>query len=106
MPVTQVVIYQKPGGSFSSGLEAYQNKNSLYSTELNAAIDQCQTQMLADKILLEPPAFSWDQATEKLTVQRVISGVEEFLAARTFSTADVEASAAEAGWQLVSVEFS
>jgi hypothetical protein len=106
MFVTQVVIYQKPGSSFSSGLEAYQNKNSLYSAELNAAIDQCQTQMLADKILLEPPAFSWDQATERLTVQRVISDREEFFAARTFDVAIVEAAAAEAGWQLISVDFS
>jgi len=106
MPVTQVVIYQKSGGSFSSGLEAYQNKNSLYSAELNAAVDQCQAQMLADNVLLEPPVFSWDQATEQLTIQRVISDREEFISARTFNVALVESAAAEAGWQLVSVNFS
>jgi hypothetical protein len=106
MPVTQVVVYQKPGSSFSSGLEAYQDKNSLYSAELNAAIDQCQTQMLADNILLEAPVFSWDQATERLTVQRVVSSPEEFGGARTFDIELAVAKSAEAGWELISVDWS
>lgn len=106
MPVTQVVVYQKSGATFSSAEEAYQDKNSLYSAELTESIEQCHAEMVANNILLGPTTYAWDQATEQLTIQRTISDLEAFQAARTYDVAAVTDNSAQAGWIFISIGFS
>jgi len=98
MSATQVVTYQKPGATFSSGEEAYQNKNAFYSAELTASIDQYFSQMMTDGILLGPTSYSWNQATETLTVQREVSDLELFNNSRTYDVELALSKAVEAGW--------
>jgi hypothetical protein len=102
MPVTQTVIYQKSGATFSSGLEAHQDKNSLYSAELKESIEQCHAQLLANNILLGPDTYTWDQATEQLTIQRVVSDGLEFGISRTYDINAITTKSAEAGWLFIS----
>jgi hypothetical protein len=101
MPVTQTVVFQKLGATFSSGEEAHQDKNSLYSAELTESIEQCHAQMVANNILLET-SYAWDQATQQLTVQRVINSSEEFSSARTYDVPAVLVKSAESGWTFIS----
>lgn len=105
MPIIQVVIYQKSGATFSSAEEAYQNKNSLYSTELTESIDQCHAQMLTDNILLEPTSYAWDQEAKRLTIRRVLSNVESFESARTYDLDLASEKVIAAGWEFISAEY-
>lgn len=102
MPVTHTAVYQKSGATFSSGLEAHQDKNSLYSAELKESINQCHAQLLADGILIGEDTYTWDQATERLTIQRVVSGGPEFAFARTYDLNAITDKSAEAGWLFIS----
>jgi hypothetical protein len=102
MPVTHTAVYQKLGATFSSGLEAYQDKNSLYSAELQESINQCHAQLLANNILLGPDTYTWDQATGQLTVQRVVSSGLEFAVSRTYDLIEITDKSAEAGWLFMS----
>lgn len=106
MPVTQTVVYQKSGATFSSGLEAYQDKNSLYSAELTESINQCHAEMLTNNILLGPTTYAWDQATEQLTIQRAISDLEAFQVARTYDVTAVTDKSVQAGWVFISIGIS
>lgn len=106
MLVTQTVVYQKSGATFSSGEEAHRDKNSLYDAALTEAIDQCHAEMVANNILVGPTTYTWDQETEQLTIQRVISNVSEFLAARTYNVTAITDKSAEAGWVFISSGIS
>lgn len=106
MPVTHTAVYQKSGATFSSGLEAHQDKNSLYSAELKEAINQCHTQLLANGILLGPDTYTWDQATEKLTIQREVSSGYDFAVSRTYDLNEITGKSAEAGWLFISSGLS
>jgi hypothetical protein len=106
MPVTQTVVYQKSGATFSSGLEAHQDKNSLYDAELTESIDQCHAIMAANNVLIGPTIYTWDQETQQLTIQRTISNGPEFLAARTYNVTAVTDKSTQAGWVFISGSIS
>lgn len=106
MPVTQTVVYQKPGATFSSGEEAHQDKNSLYDPAFTESIEQCHAQMLVDGILLEPTSYTWDQETQQLTVRRVIRNNAEFTAARTYDIGAIVNNSTASGWNLISSDIS
>jgi hypothetical protein len=93
--------YTKVGATFASGAEAYADKNSLYGTELTAAVDACYAKMVADGVLLEPITYSWDQANSILTVTRIISSKEEYNSALTFDVNLGITRSTEAGWTFV-----
>ena len=102
MSTTMIVQYTKPGATYASGTEAHDDKISLYGAELNASISDCYAKMLTDGVLLEPVSYTWDQATEMLTVVKVVTSVEAYYAAVTFNVAAVLAASTAAGWTLVS----
>ena len=106
MSATQVVTYQKSGATFSSGAEAYQNKNVFYSAELTASIEQYFSQMTTDGILLGPTTYSWDQATGTLTIQRSVSDLQLFNNSRTYDVELALSKAIEAGWTHLSTTSS
>jgi len=101
MSVNNNVVYTKDGATFASGAEAYADKNSLYSPELQSAVSDCYAQMLTDGILLEPVSQNWDQATYTLTVIKVVTSVEAYKAAITFNIAETVVDAAAAGWTYI-----
>ena len=94
--------YTKPGATFSTGADAYADKASLYGAELTSTVEDCYATMLADGVLLEPISYTWDQATEMLTVVKVVLSVEAYYAAVTFNNAAVISASAAAGWTFVS----
>lgn len=101
MSVTNNAVYSKDGAVFATAQEAWDDKNSLYSPELKASVDDCYAQMLLDGVLLEPVYPLWDQATFQLTIVKVVSSVAAYNAAVTFNKAEVVADAVAAGWTYV-----
>ena len=101
MSVNANAQYTKIGATFASGDEAYADKSSLYGPELTASVADCYATMLTNGVLLEPVSYTWDQATELLTVVKVVTSVEAYKAAVTFDTAAVATASTEAGWTFV-----
>ena len=102
MSVYNNAIYSKNGAIFANGAEAYAEKNSLYSPELQTSVDNCYAQMLADGILLEPVNPTWDQATFTLTNVKLVSSTSAYTNAITFNPFETVAKAEAAGWTLES----
>lgn len=96
-------IYTKPGATFSNGDEAYANKNSLYGPELTVAVDAGNAKLLADGVLLEPIAYTWDQATSTLTMYKTVVSQEAYdsAVASAFDVNLAVTRSAEAGWTIV-----
>lgn len=67
---TWISKYKKEGATFSSGAEAYQDKNSLYPAELTANLTTFLTEAINQGIMVEMPTFEWDQPTHTLSVIR------------------------------------
>ena len=101
---TQVVTWQKLGATFASGTDAHQNKNSLYTAELTTSIDQCHLQMIAEGIL-GSTTYGWNQETQTLTIERVLSDIDIFKNDRTYSGELILEQSQAAGWTFVSVEY-
>ena len=101
MSTLRVAKYTKLGATFADGAAAYANKNSLFPEALKESVANCYASMLANGILLEPVSFDWDQETSTLSVNKLISSTEDYLAAITFSVPAVLQGAAEAGWTLI-----
>jgi hypothetical protein len=99
--ITISSIYTKEGATFTSGEEAYANKNSLYGPELTAAVDACYAQMLADGVFVSPIALVWDQATSTLTITKTVTSLEDYNAALTFDISVGITRGQEAGWTSV-----
>ena len=102
MSLTLHAVYTKNDTVFATAQEAWANKNSLCSPELQQSIDSCFAQLLSDGLLLEPVSATWDQATSELTIVKVVSSsVEAYDAAITFDTTQLLAASSNAGWTLV-----
>jgi len=102
MSVNNNAVYLKNGATFATGDDAYANKNSLYSPELQTSVDNCYAQMLADGILLEPVNPTWNQATFTLTIVKIVSSVQAYNNAITFNVLETVTDAEAAGWTLES----
>ena len=100
MSVNHNAVYTKNGATFASGDEAYANKNSLYSPELQASVNACYAQMLADGILLEPISKIWNQDTFQLTIVKVVSLIKNYNAAINFDVIATIEAAQQTGWTL------
>ena len=92
------VTWIKDNSTFVSGAAAYADKNSLFSAELAASMNDCYSSMLTDGILLEPLSYAWDQASYTLTIDKIVSSIAAYEAAVTFHVADTNAAARAAGW--------
>jgi len=102
MSYNSSAVYQKNGAVFADGAEAYADKNSLYTPELTAQVEECYANMLANGVLLAPITTTWDQATFTLTVVKLVSSLEDYNAAVTFDNQSVKNLSAQAGWTLIS----
>lgn len=98
MSVESTIKWIKEGATFSSGEEAYANKNALYPAELSSAISECWTNMLANGVLLQPITRTWVQSESALVITRVVSSKEAFDSAITFNSAESEQLSLDAGW--------
>lgn len=101
MSVNYNAIYTKVGATFATAADALADKNSLYGTELTQSVQDCYAQMTTNGILLAPITPLWDQATFTLTVVKLVSSVEAYLAAATFDGPAVIAAAGTAGWAYI-----
>lgn len=105
MSITAVTKYQKLGGTFASGEEAYADKNSMYTAEFSAAVDQWLADQLEAGILLEPTTVEWDADTHTLTITRkILNNMEEFSVGRP-SIDHALAKAEDSGWTLLGQEI-
>lgn len=91
-------VYIKEGAVFSSGEEAYADKNSSYPPEFMQTVNDCYSQMLASGVLIEPISYTWEQDTFTLTVVKHISKLDEYLNALTFNPAEATFQSKQAGW--------
>lgn len=98
MSYTLTSTYQKLGAIFSDGEAAHADKNSLFPTELQASVDACYADMMSKGILLAPISYTWDQDSYTLTIIKQVISREEYMAAVTFTNADVVGAASSAGW--------
>jgi len=98
MPQYVKAQYTKPNAVFTDGPEAYTNKNSMYSTELEDSAEESNNNALANGILLEPIHAEWDQATFTVSICKHVTSLDAYLAARTYDPVAIKAAAAEAGW--------
>jgi hypothetical protein len=101
MSVTIKSTYQKVGATFANGVEAHNDKNSLFSSETRSVVEACYANMLANGILLEPVSYSWNQETSILEIVKVVSSPEEYAAAVTFNGPAVIQAATDAGWVFI-----
>ena len=92
------VNWSKEDSTFASGAAAHADKNSLFSAELTASVNDCYSSMLTNGILLEPLSYAWDQASYTLSIYKIVSSIAAYEAAVTFHVADTNAAAHAAGW--------
>jgi len=92
------VQYEKIGAVFTSGDQAYADKNSMFTPELQNSCDVSNNNALAEGILLEPIYYVWVQDTYLLDVCKLVTSKDDYEAAKTFSSADAIAAAELAGW--------
>ena len=101
MSVTFSAKYTKNEATFASGVAAYADKNSLYSPELVQQVEDCYAQMITDGVLLAPVDPVWDQETFTLTINKLVTSVDDYEDAITFDVAACVAASNEAGWVTV-----
>ena len=92
------VTWTKDNSTFASGTDAYADKNSLFSAELAASMNDCYSSMLTNGILLEPLSYAWDQVSYTLTIDKIVSSIDAYEAAVTFNVVDTNSAARAAGW--------
>ena len=92
------VQYEKIGAVFADGELAKDDKNSLFSAELQNSCNVSNNNALAAGILLEPIYYVWVQDTYLLDVCKLVTSKNDYEAAKTFSSADAIAAAELAGW--------
>lgn len=99
-------VYTKPGATFTSGEEAYADKNSLYPAELTQKLNEFKSLARAKGILIEDEQFAWDQSAHTLTITRNVVDNDVFVAEitdfdPTFVSSIFEEYANQAGWTKV-----
>ena len=92
------VQYEKIGAVFANGELAKDDKNSMFSQELQDSTNQSNNNALAEGILLEPIYHVWVQDTFTLDVCKLVTSKDAYEAAKTFSSPDAIAAAELAGW--------
>ena len=97
------VQYEKIGAVFASGELAKDNKNSLFSPELQNSCNVSNNNALAEGILLEPIYHVWVQDTFTLDVCKLVTSKDAYETAKTFSGPATIAAAAEAGWTYLGI---
>jgi hypothetical protein len=75
----------------------------MFTPELQESCDISNNNALAAGILIEPIYNVWVQDTFTLDVCKLVDSVENYEAAKTFSTPDVIAAAELAGWDYLGV---
>lgn len=104
-PTPTQVKYTKPGATFNNGLEAYQDKNSLYPAEIVEKLEALRQSLITDNIMVEE-TYEWDQATYTLTITRTFNDLAA-AAARIqdpdsgWNPANYQQYSIAAGWELV-----
>lgn len=76
---TWISKYKKDGATFNSGLEAYQDKNSLYPPELTASLQHFLEVAIGQGWLEGMPTYEWDQDTHTLSVVRLTQDPDQLL---------------------------
>lgn len=92
------VVYVKDGATFANGDAAKDDKNSLYSPELQQSVTDSMNALLAAGILIEPYVYTWDQETFSLTVNKLVTAAADYYDNITYDQDAVLAAAEEAGW--------
>jgi hypothetical protein len=92
------VQYEKIDAVFTSGDQAHADKNSMFTPELQESCDTSNNNALAQGILIEPIYNVWVQDTFTLDVCKLVDSVEDYEAAKTFSSTDAIEAAELAGW--------
>jgi hypothetical protein len=92
------VQYEKIGAVFADGELAKDDKNSLFSAELQNSCNVSNNNALAAGILLEPIYHVWVQDTFTLDVCKLVTSKAAYEDAKTFSSEEAVAAAELAGW--------
>lgn len=92
------VQFRKTDAVFANAELARNDKNSLFSQELQDACGQSNANALAAEILLDPPYFEWDQETFTLSICKVVTSNSEYNQSITFDNQETDAAANAAGW--------
>jgi hypothetical protein len=101
MTVRTYNVYQKNGAVFSNALEAFFDKNSLFSDELKQAIVDTNAELNEKAMFIKPIEYHWDQETFTLTIVRELVSIDEFRKTLKFRSQEVDDFSAQAGWTLV-----
>jgi hypothetical protein len=97
------VQYEKIGAVFADGELAKDNKNSLFSQELQDSCNISNNNALAEGILIEPIYHVWVQDTFTLDVCKLVTSKAAYDAAKTFSSPDAITAAEAAGWTYLGI---
>jgi hypothetical protein len=90
--------WQKIGAAFADGMDANTDLKSAQSPELSERIRNSNAAALDDGILLEPIYHVWDQDAYILDVCKIVTSLDAYNAAKTFSGSESRAAAVAAGW--------
>jgi hypothetical protein len=90
--------YTKTGAVFATGQEAYDNKNSLYPTELTDSVHASNDAQLANGILTQPLDLVWDAGTFTLKVEKHVYDTTAYYETRTFDGSACVSYSNTAGW--------
>jgi hypothetical protein len=90
--------YTKTGAVFATGQEAYDNKNSLYPTELTDSVHASNDAQLANGILQQPISMVWNAGTFTLNVVKHVSNTTDYYETRTFDGTACVSYSETAGW--------
>jgi hypothetical protein len=95
------VQYEKDNATFVDGVEAYTDKNSLYSAALSLSVTEGNDAALAQGVLLEPISYEWDQVLFTLSINKHVTDPGSYYAIRDsvgYSSSEALAGDAAAGW--------
>jgi uncharacterized protein CbrC (UPF0167 family) len=106
MPQLIKAQYEKFGATFATGDEAHADKNSLFTPEFTASVNDSYSNMLAEGILLEPVYATWDQETFVLSVCKDVISAEAYKENVAFDGPTAVDFAEEAGWTFLGVAIT
>jgi hypothetical protein len=100
------VEYEKNNAIFADGIQAYTDKNSLYSAELALSVTESNDAALAEGVLLEPISYDWAQETFTLYINKHVTSDQEYDAIRVsygYSSEAALAADSAAGWTYLGI---
>lgn len=105
MAVKIVAKYQKAGAEFATAADAYADRNAEMDATTIQSIDDANTALLNQGIMLSPPVHIWDSNTCILRIEKTVTSEQDYFNNLSVNLVKVLTEARINGWVSLGVEI-